>query len=463
MHNIYIKSLTVKHLLSLCNGKSTMVESRLKKTVHAIWMDSRKIETGDIFLALTSENDDGHKYVSSALKSGAIAAIVKRKYLSRYTKREQQKLILVADPLKAIQKAATKFRIELDVPCIAITGSSGKTTTRQFISAVLSEGYRVGNTDGNWNNHIGVPLSLLKFTSDVEMAILELGANHIHEIDTLTKIVKPDVAVITNIGYAHIGMFGSLDNTSKAKLEIAQGLPKSNGLLLINGDDKRLVGTCAKMGQKALRFGTSSRCAILAEDIQVDRMGRTLFIVKGFRYKLSMPGRHFMYSALPAIFLAIQSGIEEKVIAKALFEIKPDSLRGKIIKRSGVRFIVDCYNANPSSMKSSISLLNDVAETGKTCAIVGDMLELGSYAKQLHRQLGKYLAQNDIAKLIVVGDFAEYVAESAIKSGLKKTQVFTVKTAVDAIPYARRILKKGDTVLLKGSRGIQLENILKNF
>ncbi len=453
----------LKHLIEWSKAECMMSKTWLNRNIGAVWMDSRKVEKGDVFLALKSENDDGHNYVSSALKKGAIAAIVSRKQVKNYTAGEKKKLIIVSNPLRAVQKMATEYLKRLDIPVIAITGSNGKTTTRQFITEVINAGFKAGMTEGNWNNHIGVPISVLKLKGLEDVAIFELGANHKNEINTLSRIVKPDVSIITNIGYAHVGYFGSLEAIAHAKFEIINGMHKKDGLLLLNGDDARLVAMNKKFGKRVVYFGLSSRCGIRAENVKVSLKGVTTFDVKGNTYSLSMPGRHFIYSALPAIFIASQLGLSEKVIARALLKIKPDPMRGRIVKKSGVTFIIDCYNANPSSMKSGVALLKEVSGKKRDSVIVGDMLELGKYSKRLHKQLGKQLAIAEVKNIIAVGEYAETIAEGALKNGIKARNIHCSPNAKDAVKIARSVLKKGDTVLLKGSRAIKLETVFEKY
>ena len=441
-----------------------MSMARLQRHFSYIWMDSRKIAHEDVFLALKSGTDDGHNYVSTALKSGAIAAIVSKRKALNYPEREQKKLIKVVSPLKAVQRIATEYRKRLDIPLvIAVTGSSGKTTTRHFITSVLSAGFNVGKTIGNWNNHIGVPLNLLRFSGKEDMAVVEFGANHKNEIGTLSRIARPDVGVITNIGYAHIGYFGSLNATAEVKFEIIKGIDKRNGLLLLNGDDPRLIKKNAKYGYRAVYYGTSKLCKVRAKAIKTLSKGETVFFVNGYKYRLSMIGRHFVYAALPAIFMAIQLGLSEAVIADALYAMKPDPMRGRVVKKAGKAFIVDCYNANPSSMQAGISLLQDVAGKRRKCAIVGDMLELGKYSKQLHRELGKQIVDAGVGKLIAVGEFARFVADGAMKQGMKPSKIYCAADANHAVHFARDIFKRGDVVLLKGSRGVKLENVFNKI
>lgn len=458
-----VSPITIRSLVAWGNAKTYMSASRLKAPVGAVWMDSRKVAPGDVFVALKSDTDDGHNYVPSALKSGAVAAIVSKKKAVGFSAEEQKKLIIVSDPLQALQKMAAGYRKSLSFPIIAVTGSSGKTTTRQFITAVLSAGLKTGNTEGNWNNHIGVPLSVLRFSRDEDVAVMEFGANHKHEIDILSRIAKPDIGVITNIGYAHVGYFGSLEKTTEAKFEIVNGMNRRLGLLLLNGDDKRLVKNGASAGFKTVLYGFSKRCAVRAEAVSTETQNSTRFFVDGYEYCLSIIGNHFIYSALPAIYLGLALGLNRSVVADALRSLKPDPMRGRIEEKRGVTFIVDCYNANPSSMKSGIALLTDVAGGKSKCAIVGDMLELGRYSKPLHMQLGKRLADAGVEKIIAVGQFSRFVAEGAVKQGMGASRIQCVENADQAASLARTLLKPGEIVLLKGSRGVKLEAVFNNF
>ncbi|MFW5775369.1 MAG: UDP-N-acetylmuramoyl-tripeptide--D-alanyl-D-alanine ligase, partial [Chitinivibrionales bacterium] len=338
------KHPTVAELADWAGAPLSMAKRVQQHAVTTIWMDSRKIAPGDVFLALSTANNDGHDFVESALESGAAAAIVSRKKAERFSSRIQKKLILTSDPLKAVSRMAQRYRKQLGIPVIAVTGSNGKTTTRQFIATVLKQGLSVGETFSNWNNEIGVPLSILRFSRDDEIAVVELAANHVGEIHGLSRITRPDVAIITNIGYAHIGMFKTLKNTTNTKFEITAGLPKRGGVLLLNGDDPRLVRSAEDYGYKTMFFGYSRRCAIRVSEELVAENGEMSFTVDNYRYRLRMPGRHFIYSALPAIHTGREHGISEQKIADALYGLEPDPLRGRIRHKSGIVFVVDCYN-----------------------------------------------------------------------------------------------------------------------
>ncbi len=454
--------LTLEKLVRWSNARTEISPALLQKTIGVVWMDSRKVGPGDVFVALSGrEGNDGHAFVESALRAGALAAVVSRKQIARYSASVRKKLIVTADPLIAIGKMASGRRKELGIPILAITGSNGKTTTRQFITAVLRSRFRTGETFSNWNNDIGVPLSLLRFPPDCNLGVLELAANHEGEIHYLSKMVKPDIAVITNIGYAHVGLFKSLAGTTRAKFEIVDGLRARDGVLLLNGDDVRLRKAAAERNRQAIFFGYGPRCNIRVRDESIDPAGRTRFTVQDNVFELPAIGRQFVYSALPAIHLGLHLGIAPEDIAQALRSIEIDPMRGRIELKKGVTFIVDCYNANPSSMKNSIALLNRVAERD-TGAVVGDMLELGRYTKRQHRELGERLVQSGVRKIIAVGEYRDLIAEGARRAG-KKATVRVTEDASKAVIAARDLFTPGDTVLIKGSRAVALEEVFRGF
>ncbi len=454
--------LTLGSLIAWCGGESELSEAQRKKSIQGIWHDSRKVQPGSVFVALGSERDDGHAYVETAFKAGAVAAIVKKGKDVVCSAAYHKRLIRVNDPLKAVQKAAARYRKEMGILFVGITGSNGKTTTRAFISSVLSQNFDIGQTYGNFNNHIGVPLSILRFKGDEWVGIIEMGANHEHEIHELSRIVRPDIAVITNIGYGHIGLFGSLANTTSAKFEIADGLSR-DGFMLLNGDDPRLVKAARERGLKSIFYGMSANCQIRADSAGIDNEKKVYFRLDGTVFRLSMPGRHFLYSALPAIYIGRRCGIPDEVIAEALASQKPLSMRGTVEMKNGVSFIIDCYNANPSSMKNAIAYLVDMSERSKRVAVVGDMLELGGYSKRLHRELGKDLAKAGVKKVIAIGAFASDVAIAAVKAGISARRVFTAEDSEQAVLIAKKEISEGDMVLLKGSRGVHLETLFEKF
>jgi len=422
--------------------------------------DSRTIGSGEIFVAITTDKDDGHRYVASALKQGAVAALVARNKVNGITGVNSNRLIVVNDPIAALRRIATAYRAHLDMPFIGITGSSGKTTARNFIAQVLRQKMQIGETIGNLNNHLGVPFSLLRFTGKEDVGIIEMGANHMREIHTLSSIVRPTIGVVTNIGYAHIGYFGSLKNIADAKMEIVDGMKDPNGFIMLNGDDRLLVKKAARLKQNVVFFGFSNIRAV-NDRLTADK--HMCFEVNGVEYGLTMPGRHFIYSALPALFLGRYFGIDESAIIKSLAAMQPVAMRGTIEQKSGATFIVDCYNANPSSMKSALRLLQDVAGKSPSIAIVGDMLELGTYARRLHRALGQQLAHAGVARVIAVGEYASLIADGAVTAGMRANAITVASNSAEALTYAKKIVKPGSIVLLKGSRGVHLETVYEGL
>jgi UDP-N-acetylmuramoyl-tripeptide--D-alanyl-D-alanine ligase len=455
--------LTIGKLIEWSGGASGLSAADRNARAGRLWNDSRKVTRGDCFVAIATESDDGHRYVRAAFRNGAAAAIVGRKAVVDCEPADRKKLITVDDPLKAVGRAAARYRKELDVLMIGVTGSSGKTTTRTFIASVLRQGFPVGETFTNWNNHIGVPLSILRFAGDEWAGVIEMGANHENEISPLSKIARPDIAVITNIGYAHVGLFGSLAATTRAKFEIADGLNKKDGFLLLNGDDDRLVAEGRKRGLKTFLFGQSGRCDVRPVNVMFDPARGLSFSLDGTVFQMPLPGLHFLYSALPAIFLGRRCGIPDRRIVCALAAQKPLALRGTIEKKRGASFIVDCYNANPSSMKSAVASLVTLAEPKRRVAIVGDMRELGRYSEKLHSELGALLAKSKVDRIIAVGEYAGSVARGATKAGMPASRIRTAVASDDAVAMARKTVTKGDIVLLKGSRGVHLETVFETF
>ena len=458
------KRLTLGMLRDWSGGKSSGTQSFLSKKVQRVIADSRLIQKGDVFLALKTASNDGHRYIDTAIEAGATACVVSSG--SKYFKDSSYgvRCITSRNPLRAVQKAAAKYVSVLGIPRIGITGSNGKTTTRRFISHVLSSAFNVGETYTNWNNDIGVPLSILKLTAQEDVVVLEMGANHEREIHDLSKIVKPEFGVITNIGYAHIGFFKSLKKTTNAKFEMIDGMSSKTGLLLINGDDRRLVTKGKESPIKTHHFGLSPRCDTRATDISLSANQKLSFKVHGDSYSISTPARYFIYNALPAIFMGLEFGMPVRKIQEAVRSFKPATMRGTISTRKGVRFIVDCYNANPTSMISAFQYLADSSDKKvRRVAILGDMFELGSSSRRLHRWVGKKIPSYGVQRLITVGKFAQAIAEGARDAGLASKNISHAENSKEGSNVAKKILRAGDIVLLKGSRGVKLEEIYKSF
>jgi UDP-N-acetylmuramoyl-tripeptide--D-alanyl-D-alanine ligase len=456
-----VTPLTVSKIANFIGAKvDNLVAS---KEVRNIWMDSRKIESGDVFLALEGELVDGHDFVEVALNSGAVAAIIDKKRVSDFTEEILKSCLVVENPLEAVQKGANLYRRELDIPVICVTGSNGKTSTTSFLKEILSLGFNVGSTYSNWNNHIGVALSIFRFRGDEDIAILELGANHTGEIELLAEIAEPDFGIITNIGYAHIGYFQSLDKTANAKFELARDVKKRDGILLLNGDDKTSVEQNEKEEIPAFYFGTSDSCAIKAENIRCDENGNYSFIFNEVDYKLNVAGYHHIFSLLPALFIASQMNIKNSELVKKVAELGTVNMRGNIEQIRGVKFILDCYNANPSSMRVATKQLVDIPSTGRKIAVVGDMFELEDLSEELHQKLGVELVEAKVDKIIAVGKYSEFVLKGAKNAGINSESLLVAENSKEAGNILKKELEAGDLVLVKGSRGVGLEKSVEMF
>ncbi len=450
---------TVGMLAELFGSKIKFSKEFADQLVNLIWMDSRKIESGDLFVALKGDLVDGHDFVEIALNAGAVAALVEETAMNRYTSEIQAKLIPVKDPLEALQNGAREYRRLLNIPFVAITGSNGKTTSSNFMKEILSVGFTVGTTHGNFNNHIGLPLSIFRMNGMEDIAVIEMGANHVGEIGELCAIAEPDMGVITNIGYAHVGEFGGVENTAAAKFQLAEAIQKIDGLLFLNGDDRVSVETNMKREIPAFYFGTRDHNSELATNVTCSSEGCYSFDFKDVRYELQIPGKHFMYSLLPALAIAYRLNIKSDELQAKVKEIQPANLRGTIREINGVRYIEDCYNANPSSMKVAADLLRDIPASGKKIVVAGDMRELGEYTDELHRDCGAYFAEVKTDIVIAVGDHGGAVIEGAKAGGMNGESLFVCPTIESAADLIRNIVNKNDLVLMKGSRGIGLEKI----
>ncbi len=443
-------------------ARSALPAPLAARRVPSITHDSRAVERGALFVALVSARDDGNRYAADALQRGAAAALVNASARAMVPARLLNRLLVCAEPLRALQRAARRYRDELGLLTIAVTGSNGKTTTRAFLSEVLSAHVSTGGTRGNLNNHIGVPLSLLGLAGDEYAAVIEMGANHMGEIAALSRIARPDIAVVTNVGYSHVGLFGSLANTTRAKLEIVQGFRNRRGILYVNGDDSRLWSAARRAHDRVVTFGTGTRCDVRATEVRVDATG-TSFCAGGHDYRLSMPGRHFVYAALPALAVGLSCGMSPQRAAAVLRAVKPVAMRGGMRTKRGVRFILDCYNANPSSMQSALQLLVDTTAPRERVAVLGDMRELGQYTAALHRQLGRRVARAGVRALVAAGEQAQRVAAEACAAGMSRRLVRTAAGAAEAVSALRGLARNGDTVLLKASRALALEQVFEKF
>lgn len=419
-------------------------------------IDSRNIDNKTFFIPLKGENSDGHNYINSAFENGAIGT-----FTEKSLQETPNKIIIKVDnTLEAMQNVAKKLREKIkNIPLIAITGSVGKTTTKDLVYAVLSSKYKTLKTKGNFNNNIGMPLTLINYTNE-EMIILEMGMNHLGEISFLSSIAKPNTSIIINVGHSHIGNLGSRENILKAKMEILDGM-NNEGTLLINGDNDMLQKT-KNINQNLIKFGIESSNDVYAYDIKVNGEN-TEFKIKenGKEYKitLNLVGEKFIYNSLAAWIIGKLYNVNPEERVKALKNCEFTKMRMNIKNEKGITLINDCYNASPESMKLAIEVLAR-QNSKRKIAILGDMLELGEYAKQLHEEVGKEVAKNKIDRLYIIGKMAENIKQGAIKNGMIEENIKCYKTVEELLENIKVLIKKEDAVLVKASRAMAFEKIV---
>ncbi len=451
-----MKELTLKDLTQWCKG--ILVPENTVGTITGMQHDSRHVKPGDLFVALHGEHVDGHDYVESAWKSGAVAALVSKPLDCAIPQ------ILVPDTLLAYGDIAREYRQQSGVKVVAITGSVGKTTTKEMISCVLSGKYRVAKTQGNHNNNLGLPITIMEMPANTQLAVLELGMNHFGEMEYLSSIAKPDLVVITNIGTMHIEHLGTREGILKAKLEIMQGI-QDDGVAIFNGDEP-LLWNLREGTHRRIYFGIENdQCDVVAEDIRAIDNG-VYFTVRGFGQKFQIfvlqEGRHMVYNALAAVAVGLMNGVTPESIQYQLGLFHNTGMRQNIFEENGFTIIEDCYNAGPESMEAALRVLSDHKAEGRRIAILGDMLELGSRAMAEHYRVGR-LAAAAADLVLAYGQHSKRIVTGAITGGLSPKCTMHFEDQEDMASTLIRLGKKGDVLLFKGSRGMRMEDVLKKF
>ncbi|WP_041140036.1 UDP-N-acetylmuramoyl-tripeptide--D-alanyl-D-alanine ligase [Beduini massiliensis] len=439
--------MKVKEILAATNGK--LLQGDINADIRSFNQDTRKIQPGDMYIPLVGEVFDGHAFIETAFQNGAGSIITAKEgdYPS------DKIVILVDDTLKALQDMAHYHRMHRNVKVVAITGSVGKTSTKDMIASVIETKYKTLKTLGNYNNQIGLPLTILRL-QDEEVMVLEMGMNNLGEIHELSLIAEPDIAVITNVGTAHIGNLGSRDNILKAKLEIIDGL-KEDGKLIINNDNDKLHDYA--LHHEVITFGMEQPSLYQAADI-VSIPHLSTFKWRNRLVTVNVPGSHFVSNALAAIAVGDQLKIEPEAMIKGIESFELTKKRMDFYSLSQNMTLIDgTYNANLDSMMSSIDVLSKYKE--RKVAILADMLELGEFSEDLHRQVGSTLAKKKIDLLICIGKEAKFIEDSAQRNGIKETYHFKDNEA--AIRQLDTLLKPDDIVLVKGSQGMNLVEITR--
>ena len=457
-----MKEIYVKDILKICKG--TLICGDENIICENFSKDTREIESRDVYIGIKGENFDGNNFYKEAFEKGASVCIIEKEEIEKV---EGKTIIKVENTIDALQKLATyKRSLYNNIPVIAITGSVGKTSTKDMIANVVNQKYKVLKTQGNLNNHIGLPLTILKL-KDHNAIVVEMGMNHFGEIRTLTNIVKPNICVITNIGTSHIGNLGSRENILKAKLEILEGM-EEKGTIIINNDND-LLNKWAKENEgkySSITFGIDEKSNIQAKNIELDEAkSNFIFEMDNKEYKVEVPvqGKHFVYNSLAAIAVGtnlnipineIQKGIKEFSLTKNRMEIKTN--------KQGIIIINDSYNASFDSMKASLEVLSNF-NGNKKIAVLGDMFELGSYAENLHRKVGKEVADKNIDILITVGNLSKNIAKEAIENKMNKENIYIFDTKEEAICCIEKIAERGDVILVKASNGMKFNKIVEKL
>jgi len=456
MHNIYVKDL-----LSIC--KSELLIGNPNLILENFSKDTRTLQEGDIYIGIQGENIDGNKFYEEAFQKGAICCILDNIDNIDLEKYKDKTIIKVDDTIKCIQQLATYKRSLYDIPVIAITGSVGKTSTKDIVYEVVNKKYKTLKTEGNLNNHIGLPLTILRL-KDEEALVVEMGMNHLNEISILSHIAKPTIAIITNIGTAHIGNLGSRENILKAKLEILDGL-SNDGTVILNNDNDLLHDylTNIKEKYKTITIGINNNSNIMVTSIQEEPFN-SKFMIEGNEIEINVGGLPFIYNSLVAYATGIALDIEKNKIKEAIYNFKLSSHRlEKIVNQKGVTIIDDTYNANVDSMLSALSILGKVKNKRKI-ALLADMLELGDYSEELHRKVGKSVALNKIDILITVGPISnKYIKEETIKNGFNKQNIYSFNSYEETYDLLNNLLTSNDIILLKGSNSMNITKIVEKI
>jgi UDP-N-acetylmuramoyl-tripeptide--D-alanyl-D-alanine ligase len=415
-------------------------------------IDSRRIRNGDLFFAIRGERHDGHAFTRSALKQGAIAAVVSERVADAHGA-----LLEVPDTVAALQELARWARRQWARPIVAVTGSAGKTTTKDVIAELLRVRFRVGKTPGNLNNHIGLPLSILRIPEDAELAVVELGMNHAGEIRDLAAITQPEIGVVTNVGFAHIETFSSVEEIAAAKRELIESLPIS-GVAVLNADDERVVAFRAVHPGRTLTYGFSRQADVRATDVEMNAEG-TAFTARGVRFRTMLTGRHNVSNILAGLAVANVFEIAFEDLAPAVAGLTPGEMRGQRSLWRGVTVLDDSYNSNPEATRSMIDVLGQ-EPAQRRIAVLGEMLELGSMSEALHREIGFYAAAAGVNVLIGVRGASRFMVDAAEKAGLRSDSALFFEEPESAGEFLRDFVKAGDAVLFKGSRATHIERAL---
>ena len=450
--------ITVKDIINVTKGK--LIYGNENEICENFSRNTKEVKQGDIYIGFKGEIYDGGVFYEEAFSNGAKGCIINEIEGLKLKEVENKFIIQVEDTVKAIGQIARYKREKYNIPVIAVTGSVGKTSTKDIIASVVSQKYKTLKTQANLNNHIGMPLTILSL-KDHEALVVEMGMNHFGELSYLTNIAKPTIAVITNVGTAHIGNLGSRENILKAKLEILEGLPK-DGVVIINNDNDLLhKWQLENKKYNAITYGINNNSKYVAKEIKYTTTGSEYQLNGKESIKVPVGGEAFVYNSLAAISVGELLNIPIEKIQVGIKNFELTKMRLDVQKSSkGYTIINDCYNANYDSMKSAIEYLNS-SKGNRKIAVLGDMLELGEFSQELHKKVGEEVAKNKIDILITVGKEANNIAETAKKNGINTTYMF--ENNQKAITKLKEILEPKDVVLVKASNSMNFKEIVSSI
>jgi UDP-N-acetylmuramoyl-tripeptide--D-alanyl-D-alanine ligase len=432
--------------------------------VQGISIDSRNIEKGNLFIAVPGERFDGHQFVNEASDKDAMAVVIAKEKMHAITAEIFNKtaVILVDDTKKALRDIAGWYRQKFDLPTVAVTGTNGKTTTKDMIAEVLSSKFKIVKSPQSYNNLVGVPLTLFQLNSSSEALVLELGMSSPGEIGILTRLSNPNVGVITNIGPAHLESMESLEKIARAKFELPDNM-SSTKTLVLNADDHILVNRIKqrKTDETVISFGIKKKADFSADKIEANGDGNVSFRVnKSILINLRLIGWHNVYNALAAFAVGNLLGVDQQKIKESLEKCTPSKLRMELIQIGNIRVINDSYNANPVSMEKALETLKNMKSPGRKVAVLGDMLELGEEALDLHLEVGRKVAQSEVDLLLTVGTLARFIGEGAKEAEMSPQAILSFENNRHVSFYLLENLKDGDLILVKGSRKMKTEEIV---
>jgi UDP-N-acetylmuramoyl-tripeptide--D-alanyl-D-alanine ligase len=460
-------TFVLEEVLKATGGR--LLQGEEKTSFRGISTDSRTVAEGELFIALKGERFDGHHFAIEALKKKAGGVIIEedRARDIRWNGYRPSAVIAVKDALHALGDIAQERRRQFGTPVVALTGSNGKTTTKEMISACLETTFPVLKTKGNLNNLIGLPLTLLHLTEQERIVVLEMGMNVPGEIRRLTEIAEPDVGLITNIERVHLEGMGSLEGVREEKGELFRRM-RQDGTILVNQDDPRVVDLASEFRGQKITFGIDHPAEVMAKEIRLQGVGTTSFtlMMEGVTMGITLPflGGHFVPNALSAIATASLFGIELEKVKEALEHLSPAPMRMEVLRpKEGVTLINDAYNANPRSMELALEILSEMKGKGRGIAVLGDMLELGEYSVEAHQLIGKRVGELSIDFLLALGQEAPVLIESAMRHGLDSEKAKIAENHTEAVSILRKMVRDGDWILVKGSRRMGMEKIVEGL